>query len=43
MGRNAAPAWTAVNPRTFCMYSERKKKTPNMASATSRTTRFAPT
>ena len=42
IGRNAAPVWTAEYPRMFCMYSDRKKKTPNIASATSSTTRFAP-
>ena len=42
IGRNAAPVWRAEYPRTFCMYSDRKKNTPNIASATRSTTRFEP-
>ena len=42
IGRNAAPAWTAEKPRMFCMYSETKKKTPNIARPTISITTFAP-
>ena len=42
IGRKAAPVCTGEYPRMFCMYSETKKKTPNIASATRSIARFAP-
>ena len=42
MGRKLAPASTGEYPSTFCMYSETKKKVPNIASPTKSIAEFAP-